>query len=104
MESHGAEDMVSVLYKTTGGISSSRNSKNVPAMFAAFLKNLTPNQKAKMEKLIYRYRDVFASEKGLVGRTVVVTHNINIGDGKLIRQRLRRLQLNTEQCSQDMTP
>ena len=65
--------------------------EKLQAMITAACKNLTSNQKDKAKKLICQYQDVFASEKGLVGRSNMVTHKINTGDAQPIKQHPRRL-------------
>lgn len=41
--------------------------------------------------LICRYRDIFALEKGVAGKTNLATHKIKTGDGQPVLQRPRKL-------------
>ena len=52
--------------------------------------NLDHSQQEKLKQLIWKFRTLFATEKGPLGRTSVVKHTIKT-DGPPIRQPLRRI-------------
>ena len=52
--------------------------------------NLDYSQQEKLKQLIWKFRTLFATEKGPLGRTSVVKHTIKT-DGPPIRQPLRRI-------------
>lgn len=63
-----------------------RRSANAETMISNHCRNLIPSRNAKVEELIYPYQNIFASGKGLTGKT----NKISIGDGQPMRQRPRK--------------
>lgn len=62
--------------------------KSVP-----FSNNLTAEHRMKVEQLAGHFQDIFAGNDEINDRTNVVTHRINTGDAKSVRQQPRRLPL-----------
>ena len=51
--------------------------------------HLTVDQKQKLEELIVSYADVFALDSSELGTTDIITHNIDTGDHRPIKQPIR---------------
>lgn len=71
--------------------------EHLKAMFERASTNLTPEQQKQVTLLIHEYRDVFTNEKGELGKTDLVTHQIDVNGAKPIRQAPRRLPLHQRQ-------
>ena len=54
---------------------------------------LTPEQVAKMEKLVMEYQDVFSQDAQDLGCTLLVQHSIDTADNPLIKQPYCRVLL-----------
>ena len=68
------------------------NSGNLLDMVAANSRSLTSSQRNQVRDMVNRFRDVFATD-GRQGKTDLVTHKIDTGDARPIRQQPRRLPL-----------
>ena len=59
-------------------------------------------QREQLYNLLMQYEDVFATDKSDLGRTSGVTHSIDTGSSKPIRQPVRRLPLSKQEEASDL--
>ena len=59
-------------------------------------------QREQLYNLLIQYEDVFATDKSDLGRTAGVTHSIDTGSSKPIRQPVRRLPLSKREEASDL--
>ena len=53
-------------------------------------KHITAEEQTKLRRLLYEYQDVFARNEFILGNFTAIEHNIDTGDAKPLKQRMRR--------------
>ena len=65
--------------------------------------DLNPEQLETVKQLIIKYKDIFSKDDFDIGRSTLVTHNIDTGDAVPIKQAPRRLPPHRQKLVEDMT-
>jgi len=76
--------------KTEDGVTNLETVDPVPKLLKSLPSELSDEQREAVADLLHRYEDVFSRGKFDVGRTHLITHHIDTGEHRPVRQPLRR--------------